>query len=109
MRFKKKKEKDKLRDLLVHFRFRNEGNSGISIYIPSLSLVHDVFHIPMLQKYEPNPSHILDYHPTELKEDLMNIESPVQIFDQKKQGPRKRLFHLISLAISLIRRGCMRA
>ena len=27
---------------------------------PQLSGVHDVFHVSMLQQYEPDPSHVLD-------------------------------------------------
>ncbi|XP_073271535.1 uncharacterized protein [Primulina huaijiensis] len=27
---------------------------------PSLSGIHDVFHVSMLRKYEPDPSHVLD-------------------------------------------------
>ncbi|KAI5339091.1 hypothetical protein L3X38_018363 [Prunus dulcis] len=35
-----------------------------------LSRVHDVFHVSMLRKYMPDPSHILEYQPVELEEDL---------------------------------------
>ncbi|KAL0543735.1 hypothetical protein IC582_018839 [Cucumis melo] len=30
---------------------------------PSLSTVHDVFHVSMLRKYVPDPSHVVDYEP----------------------------------------------
>ena len=33
---------------------------------PSLSGVHDVFHVSMLRKYISNPSHVLDYSQLEL-------------------------------------------
>ena len=33
---------------------------------PSLSGVHNVFHVSMLQKYVPNQSYILRYEPLEL-------------------------------------------
>ena len=28
---------------------------------PQLSRVHDVYHVSMLRKYEPDPSHVLDW------------------------------------------------
>ncbi|KAL0561767.1 hypothetical protein IC582_002208 [Cucumis melo] len=35
---------------------------------PSLSTVHDVFHVSMLRKYVPDPSHVVDYEPLEIDE-----------------------------------------
>ncbi|KAL0537638.1 hypothetical protein IC582_026621 [Cucumis melo] len=37
---------------------------------PSLSTVHDVFHVSMLRKYMPDPSHVVDYEPLEIDENL---------------------------------------
>ena len=37
---------------------------------PELSRIHNVFHVSMLKKYVPNPSHILEVPPVELEEDL---------------------------------------
>lgn len=37
---------------------------------PSLSLVHDVFHVSMLRKYISDPTHILSYEGLELDKDL---------------------------------------
>ena len=28
---------------------------------PQLANVHNVFHVSMLQKYVPNPTHVIDY------------------------------------------------
>ncbi|KAI5317332.1 hypothetical protein L3X38_037039 [Prunus dulcis] len=44
---------------------------------PELSQIHDVFHVSMLRKYVPNPSHVLEQQPMELREDLMYKEQPV--------------------------------
>ncbi|KAL0549679.1 hypothetical protein IC582_014166 [Cucumis melo] len=38
---------------------------------PSLSTVHDVFHVSMLRKYVPDPSHVVDYEPLEIDENSM--------------------------------------
>ena len=36
---------------------------------PQLSGVHNVFHVSMLRKYEPDPSHVLDWVDLEVDED----------------------------------------
>ncbi|XP_022857389.1 uncharacterized protein LOC111378425 [Olea europaea var. sylvestris] len=47
--------------------------------------IHDVFYVSMLRKYIPDPSHILESQPVELKENLTYEEKPVQILDRKEQ------------------------
>ena len=37
---------------------------------PQLSKVHNVFHVSMLRKYIPDPSHVLRDQPIELKDNL---------------------------------------
>ena len=37
---------------------------------PELSKVHNVFHVSMLRKYIPDPSHVLIDQPVELKDNL---------------------------------------
>ena len=44
-----------------------------------LSRVHNVFHISMLCKYIPDPSHVLKTPEIELRDDLSYEEQPVQI------------------------------
>ncbi|KAL5569900.1 hypothetical protein UlMin_026475 [Ulmus minor] len=51
---------------------------------PELSLVHNVFHVSMLQKYVPDPSHVLENEPIEVYEDLTYEEQPVQILDPRR-------------------------
>ncbi|KAA0066266.1 pol protein [Cucumis melo var. makuwa] len=46
---------------------------------PSLSTVHDVFHVSMLKKYVPDPSHVVDYEPLEIDENLSYVEQPVEV------------------------------
>ncbi|KAA0039039.1 pol protein [Cucumis melo var. makuwa] len=50
---------------------------------PSLSTVHDVFHVSMLRKYVPDPSHVVDYEPLEIDENLSYIEQPVEVLARK--------------------------
>ncbi|KAH9744611.1 Endonuclease [Citrus sinensis] len=37
---------------------------------PSLSRLHNVFHVSVLRKYVADPSHVLDYQPIEISEDM---------------------------------------
>ena len=46
---------------------------------PSLDAVHNVFHVSMLRKYVADPSHIVDYEPLQLREDLSYEEEPIEI------------------------------
>ncbi|CAL2250755.1 unnamed protein product [Prunus armeniaca] len=64
---------------------------------PELSRVHDVFHVSMLRKYMPDPSHVLEYQPVELEEDLSYEEQPVQILDRKEQRLRSRSIPVVKV------------
>ncbi|TYK21848.1 ty3-gypsy retrotransposon protein [Cucumis melo var. makuwa] len=46
---------------------------------PSLLAVHDVFHVSILRKYVPDPSHVVDYEPLEIDENLSYTEQPVEV------------------------------
>ena len=52
---------------------------------PSLSRLHNVFHVSMLRRYVLDPSHILSYEPLQVKENLSYEEVPIQILDHKEQ------------------------
>ncbi|KAL0544226.1 hypothetical protein IC582_019339 [Cucumis melo] len=62
-----------------------------------LARIHDVFHVSMLRKYMPDPSHVLQEQPVELKEDLSYVEEPVQILDRKEQVLRNKTIPLIKV------------
>ncbi|XP_071918797.1 uncharacterized protein [Coffea arabica] len=60
------------------------GNVAYRLELPtSLSRVHDVFHVSMLKKYHPNPTHILKPEEIDIDESLTYEERPVQILDRK--------------------------
>ena len=50
-----------------------------------LSKVHNVFHVSMLCKYIPDPSHVLRDQLVELKDNLNYKEQPMQIVDRREQ------------------------
>ncbi|TYK11044.1 ty3-gypsy retrotransposon protein [Cucumis melo var. makuwa] len=58
---------------------------------PSLSVVHDVFHVSMLRKYVSDPSHVVDYEPLEIDENLSYTEQTVEVLarEMKMLGNRE--------------------
>ncbi|CAL2238784.1 unnamed protein product [Prunus armeniaca] len=62
-----------------------------------LSRIHDVFHVSMLRKYMPDPSHVLEHQPVELREDLTYEGQPVQILDRKEQRLRSKSVHVVKV------------
>ena len=60
------------------------GPLAYRLYLPpELSKVHIVFHVSMLHKYIPDPSHVLRDQPVELKDNLTYKEEPMQIVDRR--------------------------
>ena len=57
---------------------------------PSLSSVHDVFHVSMLRKYIPDPTHVIDYKPLEIEENLSYQEKPIKILAREVKALRNR-------------------
>ena len=57
---------------------------------PSLARVHNVFHVSMLRKYIPDPSHIISPTSIQLREDLSYDEAPLQILAREVKQLRNR-------------------
>ncbi|KAM6545998.1 hypothetical protein CsatB_026734 [Cannabis sativa] len=64
---------------------------------PSLSAVHNVFHVSMLRKYVSDPMHVLSYEALELQPDLSYDEQPVQILDRKEKVLRTKTISLVKV------------
>ena len=64
---------------------------------PSLSSVHEVFHISMLLKYTPDPTHIVDWGELVVDADGTFEEGPVRIMDRKKQVLRGKIVRLVKV------------
>ena len=62
-----------------------------------LSRIHDTFHVSMLRKYIPDPSHVLREQPMQLKENLTYEETPVQIVDRKERVLRSKVIPLVKV------------
>ncbi|KAA0067060.1 pol protein [Cucumis melo var. makuwa] len=64
---------------------------------PSLSTVHDVFHVSMLRKYVADPSHVVDYKPLEIDENLSYTEQPVEVLAREVKMLRNREIPLVKV------------
>ena len=62
---------------------------------PSMSSVHEVFHVPMLQKYTPDPAHVVDWGQTEVDTDGTFEEGPVCIVDSRDKVLRRKTVRLV--------------
>ena len=61
------------------------------------SRVHNVFHISMLRKYIPDPSHVLETQEIELRDDLSYEEQPVQILGREEKELRNKTISLVKV------------
>ncbi|KAA0053631.1 ty3-gypsy retrotransposon protein [Cucumis melo var. makuwa] len=64
---------------------------------PSLSTVHEVFHVSMLRKYVPDPSHVVDYEPLEIDENLSYVEQPVEVLAREVKTLRNKEIPLVKV------------
>ena len=52
---------------------------------PSMSGVHEVFHVFMLRKYTPDPAHVVDWGQIEVDTDRTFEDGPMCILDSRDQ------------------------
>ncbi|EOY04000.1 Uncharacterized protein TCM_019247 [Theobroma cacao] len=64
---------------------------------PELDRIHNVFHVSMLKKYVPDPSHILETPPIELHEYLKFEVQPVRILDRKDRVLRNKSIPMVKV------------
>ncbi|KAL0556312.1 hypothetical protein IC582_004825 [Cucumis melo] len=64
---------------------------------PSLSTVHDVFNVSMLRKYVPDPSHVVDYEPLEIDENLSYTEQLVKVLAREVKTLRNKEIPLVKI------------
>ena len=56
-----------------------------------------MFHVSMLRKNEPDPSHVLDWTDLEVDEDASYEERPVRVLDMRDQGMRGKTIPLVKV------------
>jgi len=64
---------------------------------PSLQRIHNVFHVSMLRKYVPDPSHVVPTEELEINEDVSYETWPVAVVDRKEQVLRNRVIPLLKV------------
>ena len=64
---------------------------------PSMTGVHEVFHVSMLQKYTPDPAHVMDWRQIEVDTDEIFEEGPVCIVDSRDQVLRRKTVRLVKV------------
>ena len=62
---------------------------------PSMSGVHEVFHVSMLRKYTPDPAHVVDWGQIEVDTDETFEEGPVCIVDSRDQVLQRKTVRLV--------------
>ena len=62
---------------------------------PSMSGVHEVFHVSMLRRYTPDPAHVVDWGEIEVDIDETFEERPLCILDSRDQVLRRKTVRLV--------------
>ena len=62
---------------------------------PSMSGVHEVFHVSMFRRYTPDPVHVVDWGEIEVDIDGTFEEGPVCILDSRDQVLRRKTVRLV--------------
>ena len=64
---------------------------------PSMSGVHEVFHVSMLRRYTPDPAYVVDWGKIEVDTDGTFEEGPVCIMDSRDQVLRHKTVRLVKV------------
>ena len=69
---------------------------------PSMSGVHEVFHVSMLRKYTPDPTHVVDWGQVKVDTDGTFEEGPVCIVDSRDQVLLRKTVRLVRVLCSTV-------
>ncbi|KAA0036552.1 ty3-gypsy retrotransposon protein [Cucumis melo var. makuwa] len=64
---------------------------------PSFSAVHDVFHVSMLRRYIADLTHVVDFEPLQISENLSYEEQPIEILAREVKKLRSREISLVKV------------
>ena len=64
---------------------------------PSLSRIHDIFHVSMLKKYYPDPTHIVQPEEIEIDKTLTYEKKPIRLLDRKVKELRCKQIPLVKI------------
>ncbi|XP_075499213.1 uncharacterized protein LOC142537593 [Primulina tabacum] len=95
MRFGKK---DKLSSRLIQsFEILERVGPFAVAFPPNLAGVHNVFHVLMLRKYMPNPSHVLNFEPLQLTQNLSYEERHTHILDSQYRRLQNKVIKMVKV------------
>ncbi|KAL8116429.1 hypothetical protein AgCh_022794 [Apium graveolens] len=72
---------------------------------PHMQHIHNVFHVSMLKKYNPDTRHVIEYEPVELQADLSYVEQPIRILDRQEKVLRNKSSNRESFGTGFTRFG----
>ncbi|KAG0480642.1 hypothetical protein HPP92_011500 [Vanilla planifolia] len=66
---------------------------------PQLAGVHNVFHVSVLRRYIPDPSHVVNYiDPNiEIQKELTYLEKPMRILDRQEKKLRNKVIPMVKV------------
>ena len=64
---------------------------------PNLSSVHTIFHVSMLRKYTPDPTHVVDWGDLVVDANGTFEEGPISIMDSQEQVSRGKIVRLVKV------------
>ncbi|XP_027337267.1 uncharacterized protein LOC113850960 [Abrus precatorius] len=64
---------------------------------PNLSNLHPVFHVSQLRKYIPDPTHVIELDPVQVRENLSYDVQPVKIVDRRVKKLRGKEISLVKV------------
>ena len=64
---------------------------------PSMSGVHEAFHVSMLRRYTPDPAHVVDWGQVEIDTDVAFEKEPVCIVDSRDRVLRRKTVRLVGV------------
>ena len=74
------------------------GNVAYKLDLPQeMTSIHNVFHVSMLKKYIPDPSHVIQLQLIQIQEDMSYEEKPIEILDRKTKTLRNKEISLVKV------------
>ena len=66
-----------------HLRLRRIGELAYELALPpNLQQVHNVFHVSMLRKYNPDARNVIENERMKVQPEVSHIEHPIEIVEQ---------------------------
>ena len=64
---------------------------------PQYHHIHNVFHVSLLKKYNPDSRHVIEYEPVNIQTDLSYVEQPIQVLEYQDKILRNKAVKLVKV------------